>query len=108
MTAYQAAVSVRDAVMAVSWGREAARSISGLVSRAASQAARQVGDLGAQGAGLAAGATSGAVHAALESGVALDRAARQSAAAVLEGLAGSDVKAADALWGAGYGSVQHG
>ena len=106
VTAYQAAVSVRDAVMAVSWGREAARSISGLVSRAASQAARQVGDLGAHGAGLAVGATSGAVHAALESGVAVDRAARQSAAAVLEGLAGSDVKAADALWGAGYGSVR--
>lgn len=105
VTAYQAAASVRDAVMAVSRGREAARSISGLVSRAASQAARQAGDLGAHGAGLAVGATSGAVHAALESGVALDRAARQSAAAALEGLARSNVKAADAMWGAGYGSV---
>ena len=106
VTAYQAAVSVRDAVITVSRGRQAARSVSGLVSRAASQAARQVGDLGAHGAGLAVGATSGAVHAALESGMALDRAARQSAAAVLEGLAGSDVRAADALWGAGYGSVR--
>ena len=105
VTAYQAAVSVHDAVMAVSRGREAARSISGLVSRAAGQAARRASDLGAHGAGLAVGATSGAVQAALESGVALDEAARQSAAAVLEGLAGSDVKAADALWGAGYGSV---
>ena len=105
VTAYQAAVSMHDAVMAVSRGREAARSISGLVSRAAGQAARRASDLGAHGAGLAVGATSGAVQAALESGVALDEAARQSAAAVLEGLAGSDVKAADALWGAGYGSV---
>ena len=106
VTAYQAAVSVHDAVMAVSRGREAAHSISGLVSRAAGQAARRASDLGAHGAGLAVGATSGAVQAALESGVALDEAARQSAAAVLEGLSGSDVKAADALWGAGYGSVR--
>ena len=106
VTAYQAAASMRDAVMAVTQGREAARSVSGLVSRAASQAARQVGDLGTHGAGLAVGATSGAVLAALESGIALDRAARQSAAAVLEGLAGSEVKAVDALWGAGYGSVR--
>ena len=106
VTAYQAAASVHDAVIAVSRGREVARGISGLVSRAAGQAARQAGDLGAHGVGLAVGATSGAVHAALESGVALDRAARQSAAAVLEGLAGADVKAADVLWGAGYGSVR--
>ena len=105
VTAYQAAASVHDAVIAVSRGREAARGISGLVSRAAGQAARQAGDLGAHGVGLAVGATSGAVHAALESGVALDRAARQSAAAVLEGLAGADVDPADALWGAGYGVV---
>ena len=106
VTAYQAAASMRDAVMAVSRGRAAARNVSGMVSRAATQTARQAGDLGAHGAGLAVGATSGAVHAALESGVALDRAARQSAAAVLEGLARSNVKAADALWGAGYGSVR--
>ena len=105
VTAYQAAASVHDAAMTVSRGREAARSISGLVSRAARQAARQAGGLGTHGVGLAVGATSGAVLAALESGLAVDRAVRQSAAAVLEGLAGSDVKAADALRGAGYGSV---
>ena len=101
VTAYQAAVSVRDAALAVNWGREAARNISALVGNTA----RQVGDLGVHGAGLAVGATSGAVHAALDSGLALDRAARQAAAAVLEGLAASDVDPADALWGAGYGVV---
>jgi len=101
VTAYQAAVSVRDAALAVNWGREAARNISALVGNTA----RQVGDLGVHGAGLAVGATSGAVHAALYSGLALDRAARQAAAAVLEGLAASDVDPADALWGAGYGVV---
>ena len=106
VTAYQAAASMHDAVMAVTRGREAARSISELASRVAGQAARQAGDLGAQGVGLAVGATSGAVHAALESGVALDRAARQSAAEVLEGLAESNVEARDVMWGTGYGSVR--
>ena len=105
VTAYQAAASMRDAVVAVSTGRRAARSVSRVISRAVLQAARQAGDLGAHGAGLAVGATSGAVHAALDSGMALDRAARHAAAAVLEGLAGSDVAPTDALWGAGYGVV---
>ncbi len=105
VTAYQAAVSIRDAVSAVTQGRQAARIASSMVSRAVLQAARQAGDLSAHGAGLAVGATSGAVQAALDSGMALDRAARHAAAAVLEGLAGSDVDPADALWGAGYGVV---
>ncbi len=106
VTAYQAAASAHDAVTAIAWGRETARSISALVNRTASEAGRQAGDLGAHGVGLAVGATRGAVDAALESGVDLDRAARQSAAAVLEGLAGADVEVDDALWGAGYGSVR--
>ena len=106
VTAYQVAASIHDTVSAVTQGQAAARRASRMVSRAVQQAARQAGDLGAQGTGLAVGATSGAFHAALESGMALDRAARQSASAVLEGLARSNVKAVDALWGAGYGSVR--
>ena len=101
VTAYQAAASIRDAASAVEHGRQAARSVSRTLSRAVLQTARQAGDLGAHGAGLAVGAASGALHAALDSGMALDRAV----SAVLEGLAGSDVAPADALWGAGYGVV---
>ena len=106
VTVYQVASSAHAAVVAVSRGHAAARDITGRVSRAVQRTTTEAKNLGAQGANLAIGATSGAIHAAAQSGLGLEYAARQSVAGVLNALAKTNANPMDVLWGAGYASVQ--
>ena len=106
VTAYQLAASKKTAVEGISRGGTAAADVGGRVSRAVLKTVGQVEDMRKLGTHIALNATRGALSAINDAGLGVERLTNEAVLGSLKALGKTAANPWDALWGAGYGSIQ--